>query len=46
LASVVDELFDLASPAHPGRVALKDLVACGQGAAFVTALVDPEGFSL
>lgn len=44
IQDVVDEVWDMVKPAHPGRITLRDLVACKQGDTVVSMLTDVRGF--
>ena len=41
---VKDEIFDMAKPATPYAITLKDLLACGQGDTIVSMLIDAKAF--
>ncbi|KAJ3016745.1 UNVERIFIED_CONTAM: hypothetical protein HDU68_012040 [Siphonaria sp. JEL0065] len=44
VADVVNEVFDMANPRIPDRIALDDLLKCGVGGTFTTILTDCRGF--
>lgn len=41
---VKDEIFDMVKPTDPTRIALQDLLACGQGETVLSILIEFHGF--